>query len=397
MEEAAAEKLLEWSTSRGVVVNGIAPRPLSHRGGFGMVATQPIKTGQTVLKVPTSVFRTLENTPAWISARLSGASVHAILAASLCLDEAEDVWRAVFPPRHVVLASTPMCWSRQVQDLLPSSTEALVRAQRLKFEEDWARVSKVFGKDVEEEVKDGMTTTSKISSSDFLYAWLLVNSRTFYHTTPDTETRLAKKDHMALVPVADLFNHSPDEEESCAVSFDSNGYTFVASRDYAPGEEVFICYGRHSDDALLVEYGFTLSDEEGLENPYDETCLDAYLCPIFSLSQTIRLQESGFWKGYMLDLETPCYRTVTALRIHCLPSYHWSDILDGTRDEDWDGSDVDARLRPLLAKYEADIRQRLALVDNLDDVVHAQQKASLRSRCIAVQNILLANMARMQS
>ncbi|RDA89385.1 hypothetical protein CP532_6154 [Ophiocordyceps camponoti-leonardi (nom. inval.)] len=393
MEEAGA-KVVEWATSRGAFVDGIAPRPLSHRGGFGIVATQPIKTRQTVLKVPTSLFRTLDTTPSWISARLQGATVHAILAASLCLDLVDDTWRAVFPPREVVTASTPMCWPDRLSRLLPSSTEALVRAQRRKFEKDWLRVSKAFNDGDAEE--NGGVGKKGISRSDFLHAWILVNSRTFYHTTPDTETRLAKEDHMALVPVADLFNHSPDKEQSCSVTFDKEGYAFVTSRSYDPGEEVFICYGHHSNDALLVEYGFTLG-EEGEGNPYDETCLDAYLCPLFSPAQSLRLEESGFWERYMLDAGTPCYRTITALRICCLPPHHWSDILDGSRDEDWDRLVVDARLRPLLAKYETDIRRQLILIDDLDDEAHAEQKASLRSRCVAVQNILLANIARMQS
>ncbi|RCI09576.1 hypothetical protein L249_3905 [Ophiocordyceps polyrhachis-furcata BCC 54312] len=387
--------VVEWATSRGVFIDGIAPRPLSHRGGFGIVATQPIKTSQTVLKVPTVLFRTLDNTPAWISARLQGATVHAILAAWLCLEAVDDVWRAVLPPREDVVASMPLCWCDRLSRLLPSSTEALVRVQRRKFDHDWARVSKAFNDGVE---KKGMVVKKEISRADFLYAWILVNSRTFYHTTANTETRLAKEDHMALVPVADLFNHSPDEEQSCSVTFDTQGYTFVASRSYAPGEEVLICYGKHSNDTLLVEYGFTLG-EGGAEgpNPYEETCLDAYLCPLLSPAQSLRLEESGFWKRYMLDAETPCYRTVTALRICCLPSHHWPDVLDGSRDEDWDRPVVDARLRPLLIKYETDIRRRLILIDDLDGEVHAQQKASLRSRCIAAQNILLANIARIQS
>ncbi|PFH62504.1 hypothetical protein XA68_13243 [Ophiocordyceps unilateralis] len=380
-EEEACRRLVEWATSHGAVLNGIAPRRVPERGGYGIMATRALKAKQTILTVPHVLLRTLDSTPSFIKRRLRGATVHGILAAALCLDWSElEVWRAVLPLRHVVFASTPLAWLDSLPSLLPASDVDLLTRQLAKFEADWARVESAFA--------------GNMVRSDFLYAWILVNSRTFYHTTPRTERGLPKEDHMALVPVADLFNHGC-HDGSCTVAFDAKAYTFTTSRAYQVGEELFICYGRHSDDVLLVEYGFTLGPD--LPNPYDETCLDAHLCPLFSTRQKHRLQHAGFWQRYMLDADTPCYRTLTALRILCLPPTHWAAILDGSRDEDLDRDAVDAQLLALLTTYEKDIRRRLLLVNRLGDEATPHQKACIRARWIAVKNLVLANLSRLRS
>lgn len=115
---------------------------------------------------------------------------------------------------------------------------------------------------------------------------------------------------------------------------------------------MFIRYGSHSNDFLLVEYGFTLP--RGL-NTFDEVCLDPYLCPRLSPAQRDALDARGFWAGYMLDAETACYRTQVALRVLCLAPAAWPDVLEGTRDEGEDQEVVDRQLLRVLRRYSSDV------------------------------------------
>jgi len=124
---------------------------------------------------------------------------------------------------------------------------------------------------------------------------------------------------MVLQPVADLFNHA---SQGCDVSFDHSHFTVTTDRAYDEGEEVYICYGRHGNDFLLVEYGFILSSSSSTDgngntntNKWDEISLDEILLPQLSKSQKEILQEVGFLGNYVLDSETVCHRTQVALRL----------------------------------------------------------------------------------
>ncbi len=159
---------------------------------------------------------------------------------------------------------------------------------------------------------------------------------------------------MALQPVADLFNHSPN---GCSVAFTTSNFTITTTVPTPEaGQEMFIRYGLHSNDFLLVAYGFTLPHRL---NTFDEVCLDAYLLPLFSPRQKDVLESRGFWGRYMLDADTACYRTQVALKVLCLPEHTWLDVLDGERDEDEEADLelVDGQLLKVLRKYAADIRE----------------------------------------
>ncbi|KAG5981045.1 hypothetical protein E4U54_006694, partial [Claviceps lovelessii] len=336
---------------------------------------------EVVLTVPTTLLRSLANTPKPILRKLKGATVHAILATSLCLDTTPDLtaWRAVFPSKGDITASMPLSWPPELQALLPATAKTLLDKQSAKFAKDWSLVSAAY--------------PSVITHDDFLYAWHLINSRTFYHTTRRTQTRLPKEDHMVLQPVADLFNHAPDGTLAlCHVVFNEDCYTFTTSRSCKDGEELFIRYGPHSNDFLLVEYGFALPS--GL-NKWDEVGLDPYMCPLFMAQQKHTLDEAGFWGKYMLDAETPCYRTQTALRLLCLSEPQWRAVLDGQRDEDEDAEAVNRELLKVLRRCEKDVKSK---VMDLDRCAAGDEEMTdrLRQRWLQIKELVASNMSRLQ-
>lgn len=77
-------------------------------------------------------------------------------------------------------------------------------------------------------------------------------------------------DNLTLVPLVDFLNHNDDSQISCMPRIDrfqkkTSGlgkFSIVCGEhEYKTvGEEILLSYGPHSNDFLLNEYGFTLTE-----------------------------------------------------------------------------------------------------------------------------------------
>ncbi|TEA11983.1 Ribosomal lysine N-methyltransferase set11 [Colletotrichum sidae] len=340
----AITNLLTWAESQGITINN----------KDAVVLDIPIPNLKSISTLPKSLVRLFP----------SDTAVHALLAADIALDTSPSflTWSAVFPSPNSLL-SCPLTWPSSLTSHLPSAASALLASQSAKFESHWALVS---------------ASLPSLTYDSYRYAWLLVNSRTFYHTTPRTLKRPAE-DHMILQPVADLLNHAA---HGCHVAFDTSSFTIRADRTYSPGEEIHICYGRHSNDFLLVEYGFIMS-----ENEYDEIRLDDVIIPKLGPAERELLKERGFLGNYVLDSEEVCHRTQVALRTRVVNARRWAQFVDGFQDGDAEQGEVDALLRSMLVEYESDIEERIATVEKLE-VVEAFQRDMLVTRWRQIQDMV---------
>ncbi|KAJ8899372.1 hypothetical protein K2173_018346 [Erythroxylum novogranatense] len=79
---------------------------------------------------------------------------------------------------------------------------------------------------------------------------------------------------VALVPWADMMNHSCEVDTFLDYDKSSLGVVFTTDRSYQPGEQVFISYGKKSNGELLLSYGFV--PKEGT-NPSDSVELSLSL------------------------------------------------------------------------------------------------------------------------
>ncbi|KAK2058489.1 SET domain-containing protein [Colletotrichum caudatum] len=371
----AIQSLLSWAETQGVIVSKVGPRTLPGRG-IGIVATSPINKDDTIIDVPIPCLKSLSTIPKALTRPFpKDTAVHALLALDIALDATPSfkIWSAVFPmPRD--LSSCPLTWPESLASLLPPAAFSLLAAQREKFEAHWALVAASF---------------PDVAYEDYRHAWLLVNSRTFYHVTPKTAKR-CRDDHMILQPVADLLNHS---SRGCSVAFDDRSFTIKAERDYAPGEEVHICYGRHSNDFLLVEYGFVMARGE---NEWDEACLDDAVLPRLGAACRRRLEERGFLGKYMLDAETVCYRTQVALRTLVMPPRRWAQFVDGFTDGEAEQPEVDRLLREILAEYDGEIESKIEAVGALDEG-EAFQKQMIVTRWEQIQELVRATLQKLDT
>jgi hypothetical protein len=319
-----------------------------------------------ILEVPVSLLRTLDTVPRPVARRLpKDITIHGLLAADLALDKSRKYtqWNAVVPTRDDMTSSLPLAWDSALHHYLAKPARDLLSKQQAKIAKDWAAVQ---------------VAHPSVTEPDYLYAWLLVNTRTFYFVTPKTE-RLCNDDRMVLQPVADLFNHA---DTGCAVVFDMVSFTVRADRAYDQGEEVHISYGRHSNDFLLVEYGFILD-----QNRWDEICLDDAILPRLTSSQKTMLEDKGFLGKYRLDSGEVCYRTEVALRILCLPVRQWRKFVDGVDDGEKDQPAVNQLLLGLLKDFRGVARKNQLEVKGLQ-VGNEAQREMLEKRWMQISDML---------
>ncbi|KAF4119924.1 SET protein [Geosmithia morbida] len=154
---------------------------------------------------------------------------------------------AVLPTQQELHASFPLLWPSWLCEMLPARARCLVDRQEVRCHEQWERT---------------LASGVSLDEEEYTRAWLLVNSRTFYNGSSLTEG-YPWEERLALIPLADLFNHS--REAGCSVNFSDEGYVVTAVRGNDPGEEMYISYGDYSNDYILAEYGFAVEGRDDEE------------------------------------------------------------------------------------------------------------------------------------
>lgn len=305
-------------------------------------------------------------------------TVHGKLAASLALwysDPAHDkyaLWQAVWPTEEDFRSTMPIYYNKALRGLLPRAAQTLLTNQRTKLDKDWTDLSPYL---------------PLISKDFFTYTWLIVNTRTFYWNYPDLpnshprlpkrKTKLTGDDCYAMCPFMDYFNHSDVGCDPCA---DSKGYGVTADRAYKAGEEVFVSYGAHTNDFLLVEYGFILES-----NMRDAIPLDHIIIPLLDAEQTRALKEDGFYGNYTLfkmgGNEIVCHRTLAVLRLLVLDSKRYSAFVGGfDHDAEREQGKCFGYLVGLLTRYSRQVMDILEEVEGLDVNGVVEEKRRTRSR-----------------
>ncbi|KAF2797743.1 SET domain-containing protein [Melanomma pulvis-pyrius CBS 109.77] len=372
-------RFIVWAEKNGVEINGIAPAQFVGRG-MGIVAARDLKAGERLVHVSNTALVSAASPVVRNYKFPPTSTIHGRLAAFLALNYTDKnsvyrPWQEVWPSQEEFKTILPIYWPQKVQDLLPHASKVLLSNQRTKLEKDWT---------------DFRTFLPSISKSLFTYAWLIVNTRTFYWEYPDlpkTHVRLPKKraqftadDCYAMCPFMDYFNHS---DVGCDPKNDAKGYSVTADRDYKAGEEVYVTYGAHTNDFLLVEYGFTLES-----NKCNSLSLDHVIIPQLSPDQSTILKEDGFYGNYTLTPSTPttCHRTQAALRLLSLPSRRYSAFVSGTDEGAVEQPKIDKYLLELLEGYARQIMETLEEVEGLAVEDLGQNRRASRSRAKSMAN-----------
>ncbi|KAF1813126.1 SET domain-containing protein, partial [Eremomyces bilateralis CBS 781.70] len=299
------EDFTQWAKEHGIKICGVKAHEIpSH--GIGIVATRDLREGERVLFIPRSAMVTPASKGAKQLRLPEASSGQTRIAAYLTLSsQCEEFgfrdWQRTWPSIEALQASIPFFWPVELQSLLPPSAVALLKHQSLLISESWRQVKHL---------------VPKASKSRFLYYYFIINSRTMYWRDTDSGNHRSTSaaNNLALCPFLDFLNHSPSCQPATRTD---QGYEIRTERPYVAGEEIFVSYGAHGNDFLLVEYGFL--PEPGT-NVWDSLSIDHFIIPALSTGQNDTLARYGFLGDYTLFLGTPateqpepCFRTLVAL------------------------------------------------------------------------------------
>ncbi|PWW72955.1 SET domain-containing protein [Tuber magnatum] len=393
-----------WARKHGIEFPKLIPAYLPP-AGLGIIATEEIRgpdqiphekansmsPGEVIAFTPSALLLTRENIEQFspgcgLGSLLrqkkddGGLSSHAVLAAVIAREMRriaeghENMWREwidVWPKAKEFRGSMPLMWSAEEINLLPPSTKRLLDEQREKFKRDFKTVEKKgFG----------------FTKQEYMWAWIigfswkitrhadscaLVNTRTLFYKPPHPAYNdLPREDCMALCPFIDYFNHSDD---GCSVQLTPTGFTVTPTKpSYPANAQLFVTYGCHSNDFLLVEYGFNLPLEK---NKWDEVSITPNLLPLLSEEHKRVLSREGFLGKYAFDKEAFCFRTQVAVRLMLIEHPEmdanwrkveaWKNFLSGHDDGERERYMVEESLLGFLDALEEEGKYALLEADKL--------------------------------
>ncbi|KAL5335404.1 hypothetical protein BJX70DRAFT_401611 [Aspergillus crustosus] len=366
----------EWAISHGIKIEGVAPARFPGRR-LGMIATRDIEEDEIILSVPMTLLLTIDSIPeSFVSKLPPGTSIHGILAAFLThgdrnLLKSLDPWRNVWPSWSEFEQTMPVFWPEQLRSpkserspsLLPPSISGSWNTFNLETQypesesestsQPQARYQNLLPQQ-ENRLKDAWMNTlhafPETKWEEFAYSWAIINSRSFYYLSPGKDEPEDWNDAIGLVPYADYFNHvddavyfsssSPSDvarvvfmgPQGVHVAFDETEYTFTATKRYEKGEEVYMSYGSHSNDFLLVEYGFYLDN-----NPSDSIYLDPITLSDLTRAEKKELAAQGHLGNYQITSSGPSPSTVAAATIKYMSRKDWKSYVAGTSEKGMDG------------------------------------------------------------
>jgi SET domain len=356
-------------------------------------------------------------------------SIHGLLAAYIAYDEAfvsksgkYTDWKVTWPSLDDFRASLPLLWSDRCRgecgalrekllgsdeispsnsrkhvpkssegdapfSVLPTSMLKMLNAQTIKYRQDFHMAISLIPS-----AEKAYRQSPRHAEDNFKYGWCIVNTRCLYYDHPPSANQSAQQGNdsylasdaspisptrshtsnqfMVLCPVIDLFNHTANSTTACKVTHDRSGFTVTAQAPAAAeDEEIFVCYGPHSNDFLLVEYGFVLPSEE---NTHDSINLDVVILPTINPEQRRRADAKGYLGEYTLfspaanrGIGDVCWRTEVVARMTILAAEQWEGLVDGLLSEDELGPDVEEKAKALIRVWV--------------ETMHRQAEGSLRA------------------
>lgn len=311
------------------------------------------------MKIPISIIHSLHSVPADIKAKLGpDMSTHGLVAAQLTFFGPESVgWVKTVPSYAEFEQVVPLFWPDELQQLLPREARDITLDQKSRFGTDWAIFHAAY---------------PDTRYEDYMLGWTLVNTRAFYYETPDL-LMLPWHDRVALLPAADLFNHT---SSGCTVMFSPECYTVTTDKKYKAGTEVCTSYGDLSNDSLLAEYGFVMDDNE-----WDKLCLDDVILPRLNETQRLGLKANGYLGEYMLHT-TGTKRSANvwiALRVLVAKRPQWNKYVNGEEDNEGTLQRASKLLIEVLEEYADHVNRVQQSVQALTTGLEPQ-RALLRQR-----------------
>ncbi|XP_018416991.1 PREDICTED: SET domain-containing protein 4 [Nanorana parkeri] len=313
--------------------------------GRGLMTTSLLQPGDMIISLPESCLLTTDTVlKSYLGDHIRRWRPPISPLVALCTFLVAERYfgdRSLWKPYLDVLPSSyscPLCWEPEMVMLLPEPLRQRAEQQRAVVQEFYfsnvsffRSLQSLFQEDAE----------NILSYDAMRWAWCTVNTRTVYMKHTQRDYFSSEQDVYALAPLLDLLNHSPGVQVEAAFNEEIRRYEIRTKVRYRKYDQVFICYGHHDNQRLLLEYGFVAAN-----NPHQSvyvtrdvvlqhlSCADKQLQKKWSL-----LKENGFLDTLWLKASAtfghdgPSWKLLTALKLLCLSTEeftYWKKVLLGS-------------------------------------------------------------------
>ncbi|XP_069886744.1 SET domain-containing protein 4 isoform X2 [Dipodomys merriami] len=303
-------ELKKWLKARKFEDTNLIPARFPGTGR-GLMSKISLQEGQMIISLPESCLLTTHTVirsylgPYITKWKPSPSPLLALCTFLVSEKHAGD--RSLWKPYLEILPKSytcPVCLEPEVVDLLPQPLKAKAIEQRAHVQEFFAS-SRDFFCSLQPLFVEAIDSIFNYSA--FLWAWCTVNTRAVYLRPRLQKCLSAEPDTCALAPYLDLLNHSPHVQVQAAFNEETGSYEIRAASRYRKHEEVYICYGPHDNQRLLLEYGFV-----SLHNPH--ACV--------YVSREILLK-------YLPQIDKQMNKKISILEDHGFMDMCWKQVLLG--------------------------------------------------------------------
>ncbi|XP_058042855.1 SET domain-containing protein 4 isoform X2 [Ahaetulla prasina] len=319
--------LKKWLKEKGYKNNNLNPALFS---GRGLMTTKTLQAEELIISLPEKCLLT-SNTVlnSYLGEYILKWRPPISPLIALCSFLIAEKWfhrKSVWKPYLDLLPETYTCPVYLEQVTLNLFPEPLRRkaVDQLLFIHDLFTSSKQFFSSLQPLFSEDVEIIFNFSA--FQWAWCTINTRTVFmkHSQKDCFSR--EPDIYALAPFLDLLNHNPKAQVKASFNENTKCYEIKTHLGYQKYKEVYICYGPHDNQRLLLQYGFVASD-----NPHScvHVSTDTLLKYVYSEDKQKSTKLSILREHKMLDDLTfgwdgPSWTLLTALKLLCLEADEFS-------------------------------------------------------------------------
>ncbi|NWR70244.1 SETD4 protein, partial [Centropus unirufus] len=313
-------KLKKWLKDRGLEDSNLRPAQFCDTGR-GLMTTKTLQAGDLIISLPEKCLLT---TATVLSSSLGGyimkwkPPVSPLIAlCTFLIAEKHAGEKSLWKPYLDVLPKTytcPVCLEQDVVSLLPEPLRKKAQEQRTMVCELYTS-SKAFFSSLQPLFAEN--TEGIFNYSALEWAWCTINTRTIYMNQSQKECFSLEPDVYALAPYLDLLNHSPNVQVKAAFNEQTRSYEIWTNSQCKKYEEVFICYGPHDNQRLLLEYGFV-----AMNNPHSSVYVSSdtllkYSPPLDKQrnAKISILKNHDFLENLTFGWDGPSWRLLTALKL----------------------------------------------------------------------------------
>ncbi|NXV34977.1 SETD4 protein, partial [Rissa tridactyla] len=312
--------LKKWLKDRGFEDSNLRPAQFWDTGR-GLMTTRALQAGDLVISLPEKCLLT---TGTVLSSCLGEyimkwkPPVSPLIAlCTFLIAEKHAGEKSLWKPYLDVLPKTytcPVCLENDVVSLLPEPLRKKAQEQRTTVHELYLS-SKAFFSSLQPLFAEDTGTIFNYSALE--WAWCTINTRTIYMKHSQRECFSLEPDVYALAPYLDLLNHSPNVQVKAAFNEQTRSYEIWTNSQCKKYEEIFICYGPHDNQRLLLDYGFVATNNPHSSVYVSSDTLLKYFPPLDKQrnAKISILRDHDFLENLTFGWDGPSWRLFTALKL----------------------------------------------------------------------------------